>query len=417
MTADTSAHSATRARIAFALGCLFFAYAFVQRVSPSVMANDLMRDFSVGAAALGVLSATYLYPYALAQVPVGLLMDRFGPRPLLVITATVCAAASFAFATAETLLGASVARSVIGVSVAFAFVGTLTIASTLFPRSRFALLSGILFTIGMAGAVAGQVPLRLLVEQLNWRGTYLVLASGAVVIAILVFFFVPSRQRGPDTPTASIRSGLGAVCSNRENWLCALAGFGMSAAMLSFSGLWAVPWMTMTLNFDTRVAAGISSLIFVGWGLSAPALGWLSDRLGVRKPILMSGALLALITMALITYGRITSPTILAVLFFLHGAGACAMLVCFSLCRDNNADHHAATAISLINMFIVLSGAIMQPVVGALLDYRWDGARIAGVPVYSREAFDIALSALLVAQCVAVICAVCVRDSHRKHTN
>lgn len=408
-----STHTLPRSRAiqAFALGCAFFAYAFIQRVSPSVMATDLMRDFAVGATALGVLSASYLYPYALAQVPVGLLMDRYGPRPLLVTTAVLCALASYAFSTADSLLGATIARGFVGVTVAFAFVGTLTIAATWLPRQRFALLSGILFTVGMTGAVVGQVPLRVLVEVLAWRGTYVALAISALVLSVLAYWRVPSRPPVVAAASTSVISSLGAVCRHRQNWLCAVAGFGMSATMLSFSGLWAVPWMTMTLDFAPRVAAGISSLIFVGWGLASPVLGWWSDRSGKRKPLLIGGALLALTAMVLIAYGRSSSPAVLGVLFFLHGAGACSMVVCFSLTRDNNADSHAATAISLINMFIVMGGAIMQPVVGALLDWRWDGLRIEGVPHYSASAFDVALASLVLVLVIAFACACAVRET------
>ncbi|MBX2824513.1 MAG: MFS transporter [Gammaproteobacteria bacterium] len=411
MPSDSPATSTARASIAFALGCVFFAYAFIQRVSPSVMTAELMRDFAVGGTALGILSAMYLYPYALAQLPVGMLMDRYGPRPLLTITALICAISSCWFASAESLLMASIARGFVGVSVAFAFVGTLTIAATFFHASRFALLSGIVFTVGMTGAVAGQVPLRILVDLLSWRETYYVLGAAALMLAVLIVIFVPSRVPPATRREGSALNGLGAVCTNRQNWLCAIAGFGASATMLSFSGLWAVPWMTMTLGFDERVAAGISSMIFVGWGMSSPVLGWLSDRLGTRKPILVGGALVALIALVLIVYGRLTSPLLLGALFFLHGAGACSMVVCFSLCRENNIAANSATAISLVNMCIVAGGAVMQPLLGWLLDLRWDGQLREGVRHYTVAAFDGALLGLIVVLGIALLCALLIRET------
>jgi len=116
------------ATVAFTLGTLFFGYAFIQRVSPSVMTNELMRDFSVGGAALGSLSAFYFYAYASIQLPVGMLTDRFGPRKLMSVAAALCALASLGFAFSYSLLAASVGRALIGGTVAFAFVGTLAIA-------------------------------------------------------------------------------------------------------------------------------------------------------------------------------------------------------------------------------------------------------------------------------------------------
>jgi len=396
--------------VAFSLGCLLFAYAFIQRVSPSVMTEELMRDFSVGGAALGILSAMYLYPYALAQLPVGLLMDKFGPRPLLAVTALICAVCSCWFASTNSLYAASIARGFIGVSVAFAFVGSLTIAATFFKPERFALLSGIVFTVGMSGAVAGQLPLRILVDGLGWRDTYLVLGAIALVLSILVVLAVPQRAPTVGPRSSSVLSALATVCRHRQNWLCAIAGFGLSATMLSFAGLWAVPWMTMTLDFDARVAAGVSSMIFIGWGLSAPLLGWCSDQLNSRKPFLVGGALVALVALVLIVYGRFSSPLVLGVLFFLHGMGACSMALCFSLCRKNNAAEHSATAISLVNMCVVASGAIMQPLLGWLLDLRWDGTLIEGVRHYSVDAYDNALFGLIVVTGIALVCAMLVSE-------
>ena len=187
--------SRSQATIAFALGTLFFGYAFVQRVSPSVMTDELMREFAVGGAALGSLSAFYFYAYASIQLPVGMLTDHFGPRKLMSFAAGLCALASLAFGFSDSLFAASAGRALIGGTVAFAFVGTLAIAGYWFKPQQYALLAGLLQTVGMTGGIFGQAPLRELVEGIGWRGTMNVLAAVALVIGILVFVLVPKRSR------------------------------------------------------------------------------------------------------------------------------------------------------------------------------------------------------------------------------
>ena len=123
MTEKTPPTSRLRALAAFLIGCAFFIYAFIHRVAPSVMTEDLMRDFAVGGSALGVLSAMYFYAYVALQIPVGVLIDRFGPRRLMSGALLVCACASLSMASSDTLLTASISRLLIGGSVAFAFVG------------------------------------------------------------------------------------------------------------------------------------------------------------------------------------------------------------------------------------------------------------------------------------------------------
>ena len=121
MNTPSDTVSNSRALAAFSMGALFFALAFVQRVAPSVMTTELMRDFAVGGAALGTLSGWYFYAYASIQIPVGMLNDRFGPRKLMSVAVAVCALGSFGFALSETVLAASFFRAVVGASVAFAF--------------------------------------------------------------------------------------------------------------------------------------------------------------------------------------------------------------------------------------------------------------------------------------------------------
>ncbi|MGI9311166.1 MAG: MFS transporter, partial [bacterium] len=177
-------HAVSRARAlaAVSIGALFFAFAFLHRVAPSVMTAELMRDFAVGGAALGTLSAWYFYAYASIQLPVGMLNDRFGPRKLMSAAVAVCALGSFGFALSETVLAASFFRAIIGASVAFAFLGALTIAGYWFAPSRFAMLAGAIQAMGMLGAMLGQAPLRYAVEMFGWRAT--VGAMGLVAIAL-----------------------------------------------------------------------------------------------------------------------------------------------------------------------------------------------------------------------------------------
>lgn len=136
--------SRRQAIVAFSLGTIFFGYAFVQRVSPSVMTSELMRDFAVGGAALGSLSAFYFYAYASIQLPVGMLTDHFGPRKLMSFAAALCALASIGFAFSDSLLTASIGRALIGGTVAFGFVGTLAIAGYWFKPGQYAMLAGLL---------------------------------------------------------------------------------------------------------------------------------------------------------------------------------------------------------------------------------------------------------------------------------
>ncbi|MCP4093102.1 MAG: MFS transporter [Planctomycetes bacterium] len=408
--------SRSQAIIAFTLGTLFFGYAFVQRVSPSVMTDELMREFAVGGAALGSLSAFYFYAYASIQLPVGMLTDRFGPRKLMSFTAALCALASIGFATSDSLLMASIGRAMIGGTVAFAFVGTLAIAGYWFRPAQYAMLAGLLQTVGMSGGIFGQAPLRQLVETIGWRSSMNVLAVVALALAILLFFLVPKRsgEQKRHGPQAGILQGLRAVTVNPQTWICSIIGFGMASSMLALGGLWGVPWLNSIHGYSKTEAAVITSMIFVGWALFSPLCGWLSDRIGRRNGIQRIGAVIVLMSLTTLIFATPKNTSLLMLLMFIVGSGGSSMTVCFSSVKELNDINYSSTSLGLMNMCIVGSGAVMQPLIGWMLDLGWNGELIDGARIYSAATYTNAFTSLLVLNLAAFIAGLLLRETRCK---
>ena len=413
MNPPDSAVSRTQAMVAFALGTLFFGCAFVQRVSPSIMTDELMREFSVGGAALGSLSAFYFYAYASIQLPVGMLTDRFGPRKLMSFTAALCALASILFALSDSLLMASIGRALIGGTVAFAFVGTLAIGGYWFKPAQYAMLAGLLQTVGMSGGIFGQAPLRQLVEAIGWRDTMHVLAAVALALSLLLIFLVPKRsgEQKRHEGGGGILQGLGAVARNPQTWVCSIIGFGMASSMLALGALWGVPWLASVHGFGKTEAAAITSALFVGWAIFSPLWGWLSDRIGRRNIIQRIGALIVLAALSLLIYATPASGAWLMALMFTAGVGGSAMTVCFGSVRELNDINYSSTSLGLMNMCIVGSGAVMQPLIGWLLDLGWDGSLVDGARVYSEAAYRNAFLSLLLMNGAALIAGLFLRET------
>ena len=410
-----STMSVSRGSFAFAIGALFFGYAFIQRVAPSVMTTELMSEFDVGGAALGSLSAWYFYAYASIQLPVGVLTDRFGPRKLMSIAALVCCVSSFSFALSESLLVASISRAMIGASVAFCFVGTLTVATYVFLPKRFAMLAGLLQAVGMMGAILGQAPLRLFIESYGWRHANYTLAVVAIVLAVLCFFIIPKRtveQKKTGDVEQKIWSNFKSIISNRQSWYCAFIGFGMSSIMLAFAGLWAVPWFTTIHGFSSTQAATVASMLFFGWAFSSPFTGWLSDYLGRRKPILYFGVTGNLLFFSITLFSPVSTPFMFSVLLFLIGLSGAAMTVGFSCIRELNPQQADATALGFMNMSVVGSGAFMQPLVGWLLDFHWSGSVIGGARIYSADAYQSAFVCLIVVNIISILCIYTIKETY-----
>jgi len=407
----TSSAGRGRALAAWLIAALFFFYAFLQRVSPSVMVEELMRDFAVGAAVLGHLSAFYFYAYAGLQIPIGVLLDRLGPRRLTTAAAALCAVGSLIFAIADSVALASLGRFLIGAGAAFSWIGALTVITQWLPPQRFALMGGLTQAIGMLGAIFGQAPLALAVGSVGWRLSVMALAGLAVAFTLALWLAIRDR---PHKATASfgIGEGLRRVAGNPQTWLAALFGMTMTGPMLAFAGLWGVPWLTTVHGMDRASAAATLSLMFVGWAIGAPLLGGLSDRWRRRKPVMAGGSLLAGLALAALLYLPGLSPAAMAALIAAHGFGASCMVLAFVSAREHNPDGLSSSTYGVINTAVIASGALLQPLLGLLLDLNWDGSLAAGTRAYSEAAYGLAFAVLPVGCMVGTLAALLARESY-----
>lgn len=399
-----------RAVLAFSLGCTFFAYAFVQRVAPSVMVDDLMRDFAVGGALLGNLSAFYFYAYAGIQIPVGIMLDRFGPRRLLTFTLLICVIGSTLFAYSETITSASFARAIIGGSVAFGYVGTMTIAAQQFSPQRFALCVGILQAVGMAGAVLGQRPFGVLVDATGWREALLWTGAAAGVLALAIWITVRDGERHTSSG-ARLLDGIRYSLRNGQTWLNALVGLSLTAPMLAFAGLWAVPYLKTIYAVPETEARGLASMLFIGWGIAAPFAGVLSDRIGRRKPVIIGGVMLSMTGLAVIGFVPGLSVSMLYPIFVVTGAGGATMILTFALCRETTPLWARGAALGVVNGAVTASGALFQPMLGWVLDSFWQGLEAAGARIYSADGYEAAILVLVATNGAGLVAALCLRET------
>jgi len=355
------------------------------------MVDDLMKEFSVGAAILGYLSATYLYIYAALQIPLGLVVDKYGLRGVVAGACALCGIGSIIFSLADSLYLAYLGRGLVGAGAAFSFVGALNMAARWFP-SRFALLGGWAQMMGSAGGFVGQAPLSLAVATFGWRSCNLSLGIAGLFLAVLLLFTVKDpKEDQASEDNFSIWLGLKNVCANKQTWLATLAAAGLTSALLAFGGLWGVPYLMKARAIDKPDAASFISIIFVGWAIGAPFFGWLSDRIRRRRILLQWGTCGAALTTGTTILVPTLSTTLVIVVLFLQGFFSASMILGFALAKDNNPPESSGVALGLINTFVVGSGAILQPLVGVLLDYRWTGEMFDGVRVFNLVDFQVSM--------------------------
>ena len=357
------------------------------------MVDDLMREFAVGAAILGNLSAVYLYIYAGLQIPVGLFIDRFGQRYFIAGACAVTGIGAIVFALGETLSTAYLGRFLIGAGAAFSFVSALNMAARWFP-ARFALLGGWAQMLGSAGGFTGQAPLGLAIATFGWRSTNIALGIGGLLLAVLLLVSVRDPAGGRKSEGFSTWRALRVVGSNKQTWLASISAGGLTGTLLAFGGLWGVPFLMAARGLDKTDAAGLISIGFVGWAIAAPLMGWISDRIGRRRPLILLGTGAATLSTGALVLWPAMPEAILVPTLFAQGGFSASMILCFALAKESNAPELNGASLGLINTFAVGGGAVLQPLVGIVLDSLWDGAMLDGAPVYALADYRIGLAVL-----------------------
>lgn len=398
------------------LVAMTFFIEYFARVAPGVMIDPLMRDFKVEALALGSLSAFFYYAYVGMQIPVGILVDRFNLRWLLTSMILVCAMGCFIFSVTSQLAIAAFARLMMGFGAAFAFVSALKVASVWFPARRFGLLAGLTQAVGMLGAALGQMPMAYLVAHLGWRATLFLIATVMVLLACLIATVVRDRASASLPSFKKDRlhspySGLREVVKNPQSWLNALFAGLLYAPTAAMAELWGVKFFRQSYHLSNEVAAMAVGLIFIGWAIGGPMVGWISDRIKRRKIVLILSAFLSLLFASIFLMIQLPLMVLFSLLF-LYGLANTGVATAYAVASEINSLAVSGTSVAFANMASVLIGAGFQPLIGWLLEKNWDGVIKEGIPVYSASDFHLALIVLLCSLLLALLVACCVRETY-----
>ncbi|MDQ8038790.1 MAG: MFS transporter [Rickettsiella sp.] len=406
--------------IVIILSASFLFYKYILQVSPSIMTDELMREFQVHGIGLGNLAASFFYSFLIAQFFVGMLLDRFSPRLLTTVALLVCAFGAYSFSKADSLVLAGWARTLMGVGAAFATVSYMKMTSLWFKPNQFAFVGGLLASAAMLGAITGQVPLSLIVSMLGWRNSLRLCAILGLVLAVL--FYLIGRDRplqpkiqsvGVAAPKFSFRD-VWTVLTIKQNWLLTIYSGLAFSPIDAFAGLWCIPFLKEGYQLTHTHAAFFVSFIFFGLALGSPLLGLLSDRLGQRRYVMLGSGCVALVAVTTIIYSIHLPLWLLGSLLFLFGFSTGAFMLGFALGRELNKLTVAATIVALINTGDVIFGAFTEPLIGKLLDIGWNGKISAGIHYFSMMDYRRALTILPLYILLSIVLLLFIRESNTK---
>ncbi|ADU67122.1 MFS transporter [Desulfurispirillum indicum] len=417
--------------IIYGLLAASFISVFFHRIAPGVVAGELMAAFNTSAVALGSLAAAYYYVYTAMQIPSGILADTLGPRVCVTAGGVLAGLGSLLFALAPDYSTAMAGRLLVGLGVSVVFVAFMKSNTQWFSERSYGVISGLTIFLGNLGGVFAAAPLGLILDVLSWRTVFVL--AGIVSLGLAVASAIVVRNRPEDAGFPSIRemegqlthperqqswlADLRQVLANPRIWAAMLMNVGMLGGLLAFAGLWGVPYLEQVHGISRTQASQYTSMALLGFAISCLGMGFVTDRLGRRKPpIVFSCALSCGVWLALILmpWGPGLSGF---VLYTLLGISAGGFVAVFPAAREIVPPWSAGTAMAMVNTGSFLGAAILQPAFGWAMDLGWSGVIIDGVRWYSIEAYQRGLW-LCFAFCVfSLLASLGIRETRCRNTS
>ena len=392
------------------LSAIFYCYEYFLRVIPSVLTNELMELHQLSHEGLGLLSAAFYLTYMLAQIPVGLLMDKYGPRLVLTIACLLCSLGTILFCQMQSLLVVVIGRALVGLGSAFAFVGFLKIVASWLPKKFYGFMVGVCMLLGMVGAVLGQRIIAHGIIETPWEVIVLYSAYVGLALALILWLCLRNnpqehnQQQHLTNTSTKILANLITSLSDHKIWILGVIGFFTFLSLAGFAEMWAVPYFE-ALDFSKDEAAKISAMIFWGFGVGGPLWGIISDYYNSRYIPLAIGSLLTTLVFAMILGMPSLSSTSFKLLAFLLGALSSVEILIFSAANDLSTNEDNATKTSIVNMVVMIGGIMIQPLAGKIIDLFND---------HSILSYQAALSPILGSFAGATILSIYMHLSTRK---
>lgn len=391
----------------FGLG-YFFSYLY--RAVNAVVSPDLVAEFDLSASDLGLMTAAYLFAFAVFQLPLGILLDRYGPRRIQFVLLLIAALAAALFAQSDNVTSLTLSRALIGLGVAGGLMAGFKAVVMWVQPERRALANSFVMSMGAIGLLVSTRPTEWAVGLYGWRSVFLLLAATTVAVALIILIVVPERKG--NQPTDTLRQSIAAVgqiYANKEFWLLAPLLFFTAGAHIAIQTLWAAPWLRDIAGLDREGIANMlfwmAAAFFVGIVAAGSIADWLGRR-GIHNLDVMVGFIVAFILAQFIIVFDIVELRTPAWLVF--GMAGQSAILGYPWLSSHFGAHLAGRSNTAINLLVFMMAFVIQFVIGWVIDLFPPPAEGG----YGREAYATSFGIFLAIQVLALLLYLSVRRRH-----
>jgi MFS family permease len=343
------------------------------RVANAAIAPELMAELELSAEAMGGITGLFFLAFAAAQIPTGVLLDRYGARRTMTWLFVVAVVGAITFAAAQDGAVLAIGRILLGIGCAAGLMGSMVVIARWYPEERFATLTAMLFVVGGGGTLLATTPLAWAVEVIGWRGAFLAMAGLTGVFALLLFFIVrdatPEHTRAGDRGESwgEVLSGLRSVLANRELWLVSAIQFVCYATVLTVVGLWGGPYLADVYGLDGVARGNVLLALNIAVLVGVSLYGRLDHHIGQRKWLIVSGAVTTAAILALLAALEKPDFWTATILLLLFAAVGSYVMVNHAFARAVLPDHLIGRGLTFQNLAVFLGVAAIQSASGLII--------------------------------------------------
>lgn len=332
---------------------------------PNIMLNDIMQQFDIGAATFGQFSGVYYIGYSLMHLPIGIMLDRYGPKKIMTICILLTVVGLMPLIFSEHWIYPIIGRFVTGIGSSAAILGVFKIIRMIFSEERFPRMLSLSATIGLIGAIYGGGPISYMRENFGYQAVIQTFAIGGLLLAAITYWIIPDIK----TPTQkNIMSDIKEVLSNGRVILTCIFSGMMVGPLEGFADVWGTIFLKQVYGFEKNLAASMPSMIFLGMCFGAPVLSLIADKSGsYLGTIVGAGFTMAIGLTALIIWQL--PPVVLTLNFVSIGVCCAYQILAIYKASTYVREHVAGLATAIANMIIMIFGYVFHSVIGGVVNF------------------------------------------------
>ncbi|NQY42190.1 MAG: MFS transporter [Legionellales bacterium] len=368
------------------LGSIFYSYQYILRVLPNIIMPEILSKFQINADTFGQFSGMYYIGYSIMHIPIGMSLDRIGPKKVIPICVLLTISGLIPLIYSDIWIYPILGRVLMGIGSSGAILGVFKIIRICFSEDKFTRMLGLSVTIGLLGAIYGGQPVNYMMSILGWEYVLKLLLLIGVILALALFIFLPTNDQPEKKLQESVLSDVKKVLTNRKVLLiCLLAGC-MVGPLEGFADVWGTEFLKIVYNMEDNTASTLPSMIFLGMCFGAPVLSYIADKTKAYYQLLFISAFLMGAGFILLIYTRLPT-SILTILFIFIGVLCAYQILSIYKATTCIEQQLFGVTTACANMIIMFFGYVFHSVIGLIIQKNWDGLVNNGIPIYSPNAF------------------------------